>query len=67
MMSHITHISHLSHLRDRPAAGVYDEACEVLFDDEFSGATDLGGRVAGSCGAYLPLDLLLNTSRLVNP
>ncbi|GLI61583.1 hypothetical protein VaNZ11_003999 [Volvox africanus] len=39
--------------------GVYEEACEVLFDEEFGGGSNLNGRVNGKCGAYVPLDLLL--------
>lgn len=43
-------------------AGVYDEAVEVLFDREFIGGSPLNGRVNGKCGAYVPRDLLLNTT-----
>ncbi|GLC57430.1 hypothetical protein PLESTB_001223500 [Pleodorina starrii] len=39
--------------------GVYEEACEVLFDEEFGGGSNLNGRANGKCGAFVPLDLLL--------
>lgn len=51
--------STLHHVR----TGVYDEACEVLFDADFPGGTDLNGRVKGNAGAHVPRDLLLNLSR----
>ena len=43
--------------------GVYDDAVEVLFDQEFLGGTDLFGRCNGNFGAMLPADQLLNLSR----
>eukprot|EP00798_Chlamydomonas_sp_ICE-L_P005709 gene5709-12771_t len=43
--------------------GVYDDACEVVFDKSYPGGTDLNMRVQGNCGAFLPKDLLLNVSR----
>ncbi|GIL88258.1 hypothetical protein Vretimale_14135 [Volvox reticuliferus] len=45
--------------------GVYEEACEVLFDEEFGGGSNLNGRVNGKCGAYVPLDLLLCVNKPV--
>lgn len=43
--------------------GVYDEAVEVLFDQEFLGGNDLFGRCNGEAGAMLPADQILNLSR----
>lgn len=43
--------------------GVYDDAVEVLFDQEFLGGNDLFGRCIGNYGAMLPADQLLNLSR----
>jgi 5'-3' exoribonuclease 1 len=43
--------------------GVYDEAVEVLFDQEFLGGNDLFGRCNGNYGAMLPADQILNLSR----
>lgn len=43
--------------------GVYDDAVEVLFDEDFAGGTDLSGRCAGSCGAMLLGRELLNLSK----
>ncbi len=31
-------------------AGVYDEALEVTFDQEFAGGTNLGGKLRSRCG-----------------
>ena len=42
--------------------GIYDEAVEVLFDQEFLGGNDLFGRCSGDCGTLLPPDQLLNLS-----
>ncbi|KAG2430247.1 hypothetical protein HXX76_010345 [Chlamydomonas incerta] len=43
--------------------GVYEEACEVVFDEEFGGGSNLGGRVNGKCGAFVPKDLLLGVNK----
>jgi hypothetical protein len=43
--------------------GVYDEAVEVLFDQEFLGGNDLFGRCNGDFGAMVPADQILNLSR----
>eukprot|EP00884_Botryococcus_braunii_P018829 jgi/Botrbrau1/562/Bobra.0010s0030.2 len=42
--------------------GIHDDACEVLFDVEFPGGTDLHGRCLGHCGMIMPANQLLNTS-----
>lgn len=43
--------------------GVYDDAIEVLFDQEFLGGDDLFGRCNGNCGALLLNEQLLNLTR----
>lgn len=45
--------------------GVHDEGafCEILFDQDFIGGSDLNGRCNGQCGAVLPGSVLINLSR----
>ena len=51
-----------SYLLPTPCSGLYDDAVEVLFDVVFPGGIDLGGRIRGTSGAFVPRDLVLNIS-----
>lgn len=43
--------------------GVYEDACEVIFDEAFKGGSDLNGRCNGAVGAVLPKEALLNVTK----
>lgn len=43
--------------------GVYEDACEVLFDSEFTGGTSLNGRCLQGRGLIMSSYQLLNLSK----